>query len=260
MSPLAAALLGLVQGLTEFFPVSSSGHLVLAQALLGLRAEGILLEVMLHVGTALVVVFYYRSKVADLLRPRFDRETNAYRLAILVGLVPAGVVGILLKEPIEGLFERPGATLLALAATGLFLLATRLAPEKGRTVTIRIAILIGLAQAVAILPGISRSGATIAAALFLGVRRKEAAEFSFLVSVPAILGAALLTALDLPGAKGETAIFLPALLGTAVAMLSGYLALRYLVRVVLGGRLHRFGWYCLALASSGALALRILSG
>ncbi|MFH1680444.1 MAG: undecaprenyl-diphosphate phosphatase [Candidatus Eisenbacteria bacterium] len=258
MGAAAAALLGLVQGLTEFFPVSSSGHLVLVQALLGVRPEGILLEVMLHVGTAGVVVAYYRRKVAELLRPRLDRETNRYRLAILVGLVPAGVVGILFEEPIERLFESAGSTLLALATTGLFLLATRFAPERDRGITLSIAFLIGVAQAVAILPGISRSGATITAALFLGVRRKDAAEFSFLVSVPAILGAALLTARDLGGAGGEASFLLPALLGTLVAVVSGTLALRYLVRAVLGGWFHRFGWYCLALAAIGAVVLRAL--
>ena len=258
MGLIAALLLGILQGLTEFFPVSSSGHLVLAQAILGVRLEGILMEVLLHVGTALVVVWFYREKVFDLLRLRFDSERNRYRLAIIVGLIPTGFVGIFLKERIEELFERPGPTVAALAATGLFLVALRFVPPGKRQVTIALAFLIGIAQAVAILPGISRSGATIAVALFLGVRRREAARFSFLLSVPAILGAALLTAKDLSGEALSGGFLIPALVGTAAAILSGWLALRFLVRVVQEGRLHRFGWYCLTLAAVGCAVL--LSG
>ncbi|MBN1827502.1 MAG: undecaprenyl-diphosphate phosphatase [Candidatus Eisenbacteria bacterium] len=253
----AALILGLIQGLTEFFPVSSSGHLVLGQAVLGVHAEGILMEVLLHVGTALVVLFFYREKVIDLLRPRFDRARNRYRIAIVAGLVPTGFAGVFLKDRIEELFERPGPTTIALAVTGVILLLTRLAPKRERELTYRIAFLIGVAQAIAILPGISRSGATIATALFLGLRRKEAAEFSFLLSVPAILGAALLTARDLGAEAAAGGVLLPALAGTAVAILSGYLALRFLVGIVLAGKIDRFGWYCLAVAAAGAVALTL---
>lgn len=256
----AALLLGLVQGLTEFFPVSSSGHLVLAQAILGVHANGILMEVVLHVATALVVVGYYREKAVDLLRPRFDEARNRYRLAIIVGLIPTGIVGVLLKDRIEALFERPGPTIAALAFTGVFLLATRFAPPRERRITLRIAFVIGVAQAIAILPGISRSGATIACALFLGVRRDEAAEFSFLLSVPAILGAALLTAREMSAEAAGGGVVLPALLGGVAAALSGYLALRLLVRLVVKGRFYRFGWYCLALALVGGTLYFALSG
>lgn len=255
MSFLAALLLGLIQGLTEFFPVSSSGHLVLGQALLGVEMEGILMEVLLHVGTALVVVYYYRKRVAYLLSPVFDRERNDYRLAIIVGLIPTGIVGIFLKDTIENLFEKPGPALFALAFTGIFLLATRFVSEKNRALTLWIALAIGAAQAFAILPGISRSGATIAAALFLGLRKRDAAEFSFLLSVPAILGAALLSARDLSGEAASSGFLLPALAGTVVAMISGYLALRFLVGVVLAGKIDRFGWYCLLIAVGGGTAL-----
>ncbi len=213
------------------------------------------MEVLLHVGTALVVLAYYREKSGYLLAPRFDGERNRYRAAIVVGLIPAMVVGLFLRDRIEALFETPYPTLGALAATGIFLLATRLARGKERRLTLAVAFLIGIAQAVAILPGISRSGATIAAALFLGLPRREAAQFSFLLSVPAILGAALLTARDLPGSSPGAGFLLPALAGTAAAMIAGYLALRYLVRVVEAGRIDRFGWYCLAAALVATAAL-----
>jgi undecaprenyl-diphosphatase len=258
MSHLTAAILGLVQGLTEFLPVSSSGHLVLGQVFLGVRTEGILLEVLLHLGTTLVVILFYKREVFELLRPRFDAKRNRYRLAILVGLIPAGLVGVLLREPIESLFENPVTTSVELACTGLFLLATRYAKEGDRVVTPWTGFLIGVAQAVAILPGISRSGATIGTALFLGIRRKEAAEYSFVMSIPAILGAALLTARELRGAEGEASFLVPALLGTAVAIVSGYFALRFLVGVVRAGRLHLFGWYCLALAATAGALLLII--
>ncbi|RPJ47193.1 MAG: undecaprenyl-diphosphate phosphatase [Candidatus Latescibacterota bacterium] len=260
MGPLAAAILGLVQGLTEFLPVSSSGHLVLAQTFLGVKTEGILLEILLHLGTTLVVVVFYRREIVDLLRPRFDPAVNRYRLAILLGLIPAGLVGVFFLEPLEALYENPSTTLGELAFTGLFLLATRYAKPGNRTVTPWTGFLIGIAQAVAILPGVSRSGATIATALFLGIERKHAAEFSFVMSIPAILGAALLTAREIRGAEGEAAFLVPALLGTLVAIVSGYFALRFLVRVVQAGRLHLFGWYCLALALVGAIALVLVGG
>ncbi|MFH1278538.1 MAG: undecaprenyl-diphosphate phosphatase [Candidatus Eisenbacteria bacterium] len=260
MGVAAAIFLGLVQGLTEFLPVSSSGHLVLAQALLGIRSEGILMEVLLHVATAFVVLGFYRERAVDLLRPRFDGERNRYRLAIVIGLLPTAVVGLFLRDRIEALFERPGPTLAALAFTGVFLLLTRLAPPRERRITLGIAFLIGIAQAVAILPGISRSSATIACALFLGVRRREGAEFSFLLSVPAILGAALLTAKDITGEAASGTALAPALLGAAVAAVSGYWALRLLVRLVTRGGFHRFGYYCLTLAAVGAASVFLLSG
>jgi undecaprenyl-diphosphatase len=255
MGVAAAILLGILQGLTEFFPVSSSGHLVIAQVFLGVRQEGILMEVLLHLGTALVVFAYYKEKAGYLLAPRLDGERNRYRAAILVGLIPAVVVGLFLRDRIEALFETPYPTLGALAATGLLLLATRYATTKERRLTLTVALVIGIAQAVAILPGISRSGATIATALFLGLPRKEAAQFSFLLSVPAVLGAALLTARDLPGASPDGGFLLPALAGMVAAMVAGYLALRYLIRIVEAGRIDRFGWYCLAAALVATAAL-----
>jgi undecaprenyl-diphosphatase len=258
MGHLTAAFLGLIQGLTEFLPVSSSGHLVLAQAFLGVHEQGILLEILLHLGTTLVVIVFYRREIVELLRPRFDAKRNRERLSMFLGLVPAGVVGVFFLEPLERLYENPSTTLVELACTGLFLLATRFAKQGDRVVTPWTGFLIGIAQAVAILPGISRSGATIATALFLGIRRKEAAEYSFVLSIPAILGAALLTAREIRGSEGEAAVLVPALLGTLVAIVSGYLALRFLVRVVEAGRIHLFGWYCLFLAGAGALLLRVL--
>lgn len=249
-------VLGLIQGLTEFFPVSSSGHLVIAQEFLDVHEEGILLEVLLHVATVLVVIWFYRAKVFELLAPSFDRERNRYRLAVVAGLVPTGIAGIFLKDWFEQAYDEPYVVLLALAGTGVLLLATRFAPARNRPLSLWAAFVIGIAQSVAILPGVSRSGATIAAALFLGVERKEAARFSFLLSVPAILGAALLTILDMPaGGSGEPLV--PALAGMLVAAAAGFAALRMLVRTVLHGRFDRWGWYCIAVAAAAAVVFSL---
>ncbi len=253
--PVTHIVLGLVQGFTEFFPVSSSGHLVLAQELLGVAQEGILLEVLLHLATVLVVVWFYRKKVAHLLQPRFDEERNRYRLAVVAGLVPAGIVGVFFKEWFEKAYESPVAVLVALGVTGVVLLLTRFARPGRRPLTLPVALLIGIAQSIAILPGVSRSGATIAAALFLGVEREEAARFSFLISVPAILGAALLTLKDLPGAGAGEEPFAPAAAGMIAAAVAGIIALRLLVKTVIRGRFDRWGWYCVALSTVGIVAL-----
>lgn len=254
---LSRIMLGIIQGLTEFFPVSSSGHLVLAQEFLGVTEEGILLEVLLHVATVLVVIWFYRAKIIDLLKPSFDAERNRYRLAIVVGLVPTGIAGVFFKEWFESAYENPYIVLFALGMTGLMLLATRFATAEKRPLSLTVALAIGIAQSVAILPGVSRSGATIAAALFLGMERKEAARFSFLLSVPAILGAALLTFLDIETADWAGEALLPSFAGMIAAAVAGILALRMLVRTVLHGRFDRWGWYCVAVAVVGAIAFSL---
>ena len=249
MSYWESVLLGAIQGLTEFFPVSSSGHLVLAQALLGIHEEGVLLEVLLHVATLLVVLTYYRSDVAALLRPRFAPAINRERLLLIVGLIPTGIAGVFFKDQLESAYGSPRAVLIALAATGVYLLATRWAGKRGGEITFRIALLIGFAQAIAILPGVSRSGATIATALFLGVARPEAARFSFLLSAPAIAGAALLSVKDGFSATGFA--WGPGLLGMLTAGIAGWLAIGLLVRMVVSGRFDRWGYYCIAVAVVG---------
>ncbi len=254
---LQAILLGALQGLTEFFPVSSSGHLVLAQNIMGTVSDGVLLEVLLHVGTAAVVIWFYKSEVLELIRPLFDAERNHRRAVLVVGLIPTIVAGVFFKSYFERAYDSPLIVLIALACTGFALLASRRAKDRGRPIGFQIALLIGIAQAIAILPGVSRSGATIITALFLGVHRKEAAEFSFLLSVPAILGAGILTFRDLsPGGLDPRFLF-PALVGTLVAVVIGTLALRMLVRMVIRGRFDRWGWYCLVIAFGG-MALFLL--
>ena len=261
MEPFQAIVLGIVQGLTEFLPVSSSGHLVLAQHLFGLREPALAFDVSVHVGTLAAVLVFFRHDVAALLRAVFGFAGRwlARRAAlaevfqqpdlklawlIIVGSVPTAIIGLAFHEVADRLFSSVHLVGGALMVTAVLLLATRWSPVNARTVegfTTAAAVAIGVIQGVAIIPGISRSGATIALGLLLGLNRDMAARFSFLLSVPAICGAALLAAKDLAGGNIPPATVA---LGTVVSAVVGYSALWMLVYIVRRGRLHLFAPYC----------------
>lgn len=244
-------LLAVVQGLTEFLPVSSSGHLVLLQTLLGKHEGDLFLDIVLHVGTLGSVLVVYRADVLRLLR--LDHAARAYVLSLAIGTMPAVVVGLLLKDTIEALFAAPAFAAVGLLVTGTLLLSTRLASgsmdRRGtwepRAVPWTRALAIGCAQAVAICPGISRSGSTIGAALWLGLARAEAARFSFLLSVPAIAGALLLSLLDgtLP-ARREVPVMVAA---AAVSFIVGLLAIRWTALAVVRSHFWKFAFYVIPL-------------
>lgn len=252
-----AASLGVVQGLTEFLPVSSSGHLVLAGWLLGMDAEsaGLTFAIVAHVGTALAVLTVYVADILDLLRRALaggpsegSRQARRYLLALIVASVPAALAGALFKDTVAACFDRPLPVAVALLVTGFILYSADLrAQATGRHTPIRWpqALLVGLAQAFAIFPGISRSGATIATGLHAGVPRLEAARFSFLLSVPVILGAALL---DLAGSPPEPAQLGSLLVGGLLAFASGLLAIKLVLAVLSRGRLRGFAYYCWGLS------------
>jgi len=249
-----ALILGLVQGLTEFLPVSSSGHLVLSQHLLGIDAPGVGFEVFAHLGTLGAILLHYRRDVLALagsvLRGRRDGNSRLFLLLVLAS-VPLALVGIFFAEDVEAVFDSPRAAGVFLMVTGAALLGTRLLPRREGEPGPRSALVVGAAEALAALPGISRSGATIAAGLAAGVGRERAARFSFLLAIPALVGASALEV-----ARGVPLHSLgPWLTGAAVAFASGYLALRWLLRVVRRGRLDRFGWYCLAVGLVAVLAI-----
>ncbi len=262
MTALEAVLLGVVQGATEFLPISSSGHLVLGQALLDLRPPGILLEVTLHAATMLAVIVYFRKRlgwmILNALRKGEDGgQARRYILWLLIGTLPAGLAGVLLREPIGGLFDSPAVALYGLLVTGCILLSSRWSRERGVRADGRSAILVGLAQALAIIPGISRSGATIAAGMFSGVERRAAAEFSFLLSVPAIGGASLLQMVELlrGGLPAEGGLGVGLAVGFAAAFVSGYAASAGLLEVLRRKGLVPFAWYCWAVGLAGLLFL-----
>jgi len=244
-----AAILGIVQGLTEFFPVSSSGHLALVQALFGGRDPGgLLFEVAVHVATLLAIVFFYRVRIAALARGllRRDREAIVYCGKLAFATLPAVAVGLTAKEAVEAQFSNPSFVGLALLVTGVIVYSTRAtAPRAQRPGPgWGTAFLIGLAQALAILPGISRSGSTVAMALALGVPPLVAAEFSFLLGVVAITGAAVLMIPEIGEASAGT--FRAMAVGGGASLISGLLALWLFVRMLDRSLFHHWAWYCWA--------------
>jgi len=269
-------LLAVVQGLTEFLPVSSSGHLRLLQRGFGIDSPQTLFDVVLHVGTLFPVLFVYRREIGRMLDGLWatarraatpDQHTHA-RLAglVVVGSVPTGLIGIGLGGAMEALtldlaWVAAALTVNAGILFGLGALRRRAPGTKatGRSLeqlTVRDALLVGTVQGVAVFRGISRSGSTITAGMLSGLDRESAAAFSFLLSVPAILGALLLKIdLDVITADG-VGIYL---LGGAVACASGTVALHLLLRLLRRGKLHHFAWYCLAIAAL-ALYWRLSNG
>lgn len=250
-------MLAVLQGITEFLPVSSSGHLVLAQALLGSRAggaePGLVFEIAVHAGTLGAIVMVYRRRITEIIsalasfvssgfkrRPE-NRDEVAYAGWILFASIPAAAVGIILHDRIAALFDSPVIASLFLLATGIYLLFSKISREERGFSWFPVA-MVGLAQAAAILPGCSRSGLTITTALLFGFGFKRAAEFSFLLSIPAVCGALLVEFLGMR--QSLSSGFSPHIVvGAATAFLSGWVALKLLLRVLEGGALYRFSYY-----------------
>ena len=262
MNILQAIILGITQGLTEFLPVSSSGHLVLLQNIFGIREPELLFDICLHLGTLLAVCVVFMSEIRSILHTLWSlpallrqskspaklfAENEAIRIAVLIvaGSIPTGIIGILFHKITDQLFGSVWLVGCMLLVTGTLLWLTRRVQGKGQPlkgVTITDALIIGVVQGLAILPGISRSGSTIAAALFLGIDREVAGRFSFLLSIPAILGA-LLVGFESDAIR-STVSGLAILLGTATAGIIGIVALKVLLSLVKKGRLPFFAPYC----------------
>jgi undecaprenyl-diphosphatase len=257
MEWLSALLLGIIQGLTEFLPVSSSGHLELAKVFLGdtVPQEGLLLTIVLHTATALSTVYVFRKHIGAILKGLLEFKKNeswTFALFIVISMIPAAGVGLFLEDQIALLFE--GNLVLVGTALLLTALLLRIADRKGlegRPLSSKNAALIGMAQAIAILPGISRSGATIATAVLLGIKREKAARFSFLMVIPLILGSMLKRILDMDSAPVEVA-FLPLTIGFVAAFITGIVACRWMIALVKRSQLSYFALYCLLV---GLLAL-----
>jgi undecaprenyl-diphosphatase len=247
MTVWEAIALGIVQGLTEFFPVSSSGHLVLAEALLGVNPPGVSFEVLVHLATLMSVLAVYGRRVLTLLvdAARGRRDAWSYLGMLVLATLPIGIAGISLAEPISRVFDLPIIAAGSLLVTGAVVYATRWLVQYGERDDPGWwgSLVVGLAQAIALLPGISRSGFTVAAALRARTRPERAAEFSFLLSVPAILGAASLSIPELSASVGSPAV---AAMVAAVlsAFLAGMAAIVFFIRWLRGGRFHLFAYYC----------------
>lgn len=253
---LEMVILGLVQGLTEFLPVSSTAHLIFAETFLGVARPGILLEAILHLGTALAALLLFWGDARRLAAGWWatlrggPAESRAYgRVAWIIVLISAitGASGLALANPLERMFGSLRGTAIQLVLTGALLFAAR---ERGRRTLLETGpvdgVAVGVAQSLAIIPGISRSGTTIAAAMWLGLRGDEAARLSFLAAIPAVAGAGLFGLKDLP--LGAALGYTPAqlLAGFTVSLLSGIVAIRWLLAVVRRGRLMGFAAYCVA--------------
>ena len=253
MDWLEALVLGIIQGLTEYLPVSSSGHLAIGQALFGMDdgADNLMFTVAVHVATVLSTLVVLWSEIDWILRGLFKFELNAetkYALNILVSMIPVGIVGVFFKDYVEEIFGSGllvvGCCLLITASLLTFSYFAK--PRQKEHISWKDALIIGIAQAIAVLPGVSRSGSTIATGLLLGNKKESLAQFSFLMVIPPILGEALLDVLK--AVKGEAVLggieALPLTIGFLAAFLSGCVACKWMISIVKRGKLIYFGIYC----------------
>lgn len=262
MSWIEALILGLIQGLTEYLPVSSSGHLAICSDLFGIEGEeNLAFTVVVHVATVLSTLVILWKEIDWVFRGLFKWQLNEetkYVINILVSMIPVGIVGVFFKDYVEDVF---GSGLFIVGCM-LFLTAALLTfsyyakPRQKEKISLRDAFIIGLAQACAVMPGLSRSGSTIATGLMLGNKKETLAQFSFLMVIPPILGEALLDVVK--GMKGEEAFggieALPLIVGFLAAFVSGCLACKWMINIVKKGKLVYFGIYC---AIAGAITLLI---
>jgi len=270
MDVVNAVILGVVQGLTEFLPVSSSGHLVLGKYILGFQEQGIEFEVFVHFGTLLAVFTVFRRDMWNLLLGFFSIFTVNYRqrgfknhykqevnfrtfLFVLIASIPAAIIGLLFKDSIESTFSNPRFACLMLIITALILFLTIFVKKLDKELSLRNTFIIGVAQAFAILPGISRSGSTICTGLYQGVNGMEAARFSFILAIPAILGATLLQSIEViqSGIGGD--VFVTLATGMIAAYVSGFFAIESLLAIVKRGKLYWFAPYCLLVGILGLI-------
>ncbi len=264
MNSTEAILLGIIQGLTEFLPVSSSGHLVLFQQLFGLKEAELFFDVCVHLGTLVAVILVFHREIGNIIaallrllslsrqKEKFVQQLESdpdvkMALLIIIGSIPTAILGLMFHNIADRLFSSPFFTGLMLVVTGLLLWLTRRARPDGKKTGLAgfsrtNAFIIGIVQGLAIIPGISRSGSTISIGLLLGINRETAARYSFLLSIPAIVGAGLLSLKD--GLSQTDPVIRLSLLGAVSAALVGYGALKVLLRMVKTGHLYVFAPYC----------------
>jgi len=259
---ITSIILGALQGLTEFLPISSSGHLVLAERILGGKAStGLIFEVLVHFATMVSVVIFFRKKIwrmiLSLIPPYTQDKIPALKLTaiIIIGTIPAAAIGLAFENYIESAFGSAQIASIMLLITGIILLSTRLIKPGGDSPGFKTGLLIGIAQSAALMPGISRSGTTIAAGMYLKLAPSEAAEFSFLLSLPAVFGATLLKSFDLVSLPMANAAIGPYIAGAITAFIVGYLSIAWLMRIIKQGKFFFFGIYCLLIGFLGLVIL-----
>jgi len=243
MNIVDIVILGILQGITEFLPVSSSGHLVLAQYLLGIESPGNTLEVLFHIGTLFSVFYVFNKDIKSIVISLNEKPTQKLVIYIIIATIPAVIIGLIFKSHIINLFSSIVPVGYALLSTGVILILSINFKNKNKSLSYLYSLLIGLAQAVAIIPGISRSGTTISISMLLGIPPKEAARFSFLLSIPVIIGAGLLGFLELESYGLLTPKFI--ITGILTSFIVGTLSLKILLKILEVGRFHFFGIYCI---------------
>ncbi|MBR1738525.1 MAG: undecaprenyl-diphosphate phosphatase [Firmicutes bacterium] len=248
MNIFQAVVLGILQGVAEFLPISSSGHLVLFGKILGIENQSMTFDIMLHIATLIPVCIVYREKLLALIRNPMQKMTYL----LIVGTIPAVIAALLFDDIIESFFE--GGKFLSpdFFFSGIILLLTdRINDNEKKDMTYKDSLVIGIMQAIAIIPGISRSGSTIAGALYRKLDRTEAAQYSFLLSVIAVLGAAVLAVKDIlsgeASAEADKILSLPYISGFIAAALSGYLAIQFMLKLINECKLRYFSIYVFAL-------------
>ncbi len=242
--------MGIVQGITEFLPISSSGHLVLLQKMFGIKEPPIFFDTLIHFATILAVIFYLRKEIWSVLKGLNKKENQRLVLLILLATIPAVVVGFSMKDEIDEIFNSLSLLAVSFLITALILFLTKFF-ENGKKNLEKLSwldsLLIGIFQALAILPGVSRSGGTISAGFFRGLDRTSAFKFSFLMAVPVILGAMVLQLayVDINSLRNN---LIQNFLGFAAALISGFLSLKLLEVITIKGKFHYFSFYCLVLS------------
>ena len=266
MELIQSFLLGLLQGIAEFLPISSSGHLILARAFLGADLEpGITFEIVVHFGSFMSIIVYYRKMIMELITDFFASLTptalkegrmlkndNARMcLYIVISMIPAMIVGFTLKDAIEELFMNPFFISAMLVVTGCILFSTKFVGDTDKEINGTRALLMGVVQALAIVPGISRSGSTISAGLYSGLNRDAVANFSFLMVLPVLGGAMILEVGEIYESGIEMAAIVSLGVGFFASFVSGYFALSYLIKILKREKFHYFSYYCWAIGIIG---------
>jgi undecaprenyl-diphosphatase len=244
---LEALFLGLVQGFTEWLPISSSGHLVIFESLLGISVPADF-NIVIMAGTIAALILYFRKKILLLLMGiiAFERPALTYAGLIVLSGIPTGIIGFAGKEFFKALFEQPFIVSILMVITGIFLFIASRAKDQNAEVATKSALIIGVAQGFAVAPGISRSGATIGTALLLGIKPKDAAEFSFLIGIPAMTIAAVLTYLEEPVSGSG---FAPLLVAIIAAFIAGYASIGLFMKWLRENKLYYFAIYCVVAGS-----------
>ncbi|MFA5085829.1 MAG: undecaprenyl-diphosphate phosphatase [Candidatus Omnitrophota bacterium] len=256
MTIIQAVISGFVQGVTEFFPISSSGHLVILHNLFGFRQDMLAFDVFLHFGTILSIVIFFRKDIYGM----FRKDMRLLKF-IAIASVPTFIIGMIFKDIVEGFFSTPLAVGIFLIITGIFLLFSSSFAiywkivKRRKPLGVKNSIAIGIAQGISVLPGISRSGATIGTSLIAGLDEAEALKFSFLLSIPAVLGANILKVRQIYGnlISGDTVVFLA---GAIAAAITGFLAIKVLFGVLRKNLFFLFGIYCILIGAAAVMLCR----